>query len=288
MPVVRLRASRYIGRMKRIELTSGWRIASTKPQDAPPERIVPHSPDCPDWLGCLVPGDVNAALVAAGRMPNPHYDTNARQCYWVSGLDWWYRLEFDPADCSQDMPSREETSRGGRWHPKSATPTELCFAGVDGPADVWLNGKYLGRMANAHRPHRFDVAGKLAAGRNVLLVRFVAIDELAGRPARGRTQGLARAAGAAAQAAVQLRLGLGAAAAVDRPGGRGVAGERQRGRGCWTCRCRRSPPGALDFYFEVTRRHARPGYEIRLRVAGHGADIAAASSAASRSVQVLR
>jgi beta-galactosidase len=63
----------------------------------------------------------------------------------------WYRLEFD-----------RDADAANAW---------LQFDGASIVADVWLNGRYLGRHRGAFTTFRFDVTGKLAAGRNVLLVK---------------------------------------------------------------------------------------------------------------------
>lgn len=51
-----------------------------------------------------------------------------------------------------------------------------------GPAELYLNGRFLGRMDNAaFRPFRFDVGSHLVHDRpNVVVIRFMAIDSLIG------------------------------------------------------------------------------------------------------------
>ncbi|MFA6425054.1 MAG: discoidin domain-containing protein [Phycisphaerae bacterium] len=78
--------------------------------------------------------------------------------------------------------------KGGRWYPAScilwyrtgftAEPVRaghrvfLCFAGVDWEAEVWLNGKFLGRHMVYYEPFRFDVTNLLKK-RNILAVRVI-------------------------------------------------------------------------------------------------------------------
>ncbi len=63
----------------------------------------------------------------------------------------WYRLEFD------------NTGNGAtKW---------LQFDGASMVADVYLNGEKLGQHKGAFTAFRFDVTGKLKAGKNVLLVK---------------------------------------------------------------------------------------------------------------------
>ena len=44
------------------------------------------------------------------------------------------------------------------------------FEGLDYQAIIYLNGEEIGRHANAHRPCRLEVTGRLRAGRNLLAV----------------------------------------------------------------------------------------------------------------------
>ena len=69
-------------------------------------------------------------------MPNPHIGDNGRQCYWVTGRDWWYRLAFGPVAATDDV-------------------AELVLDGVDGHADVHLNGQALGRVVARVEGHGF-------------------------------------------------------------------------------------------------------------------------------------
>ena len=78
--------------------------------------------------------------------------------------------------------------KGGRWYPAScilwyrtrfsAAPAPsgrrvfLCFAGVDWEAEVWLNGKFLGRHKVYYEPFRFDVTGLLKE-KNTVAVRVI-------------------------------------------------------------------------------------------------------------------
>ena len=78
--------------------------------------------------------------------------------------------------------------KGGRWYPAScilwyrtrfpAAPTPpgrrrfLCFAGVDWEAEVWLNGRFLGRHKTYYESFRFDVTSLLAE-QNTLCVRVI-------------------------------------------------------------------------------------------------------------------
>ena len=151
--------------MKTISLTDGWCITRSLPGKGDPAELSAIGlGNGPSWHEIAVPGDVNAVLVRDGRMPDPHIGDNGRQCYWVTAHDWWYRLEFRPVTTEEKI-------------------TELILDGIDGHADVFLNGQALGRAENAFHPHLFDVTSNLCADApNVLLLRFEAIDTVMGTP----------------------------------------------------------------------------------------------------------
>lgn len=83
----------------------------------------------------------------------------------------------DAASTAQTGPDSKPYRRGHGWYrlefERGTVPANawLQFDGASIVADVWLNGSYLGRHRGAFTTFRFDVTGKLAAGRNVLLVK---------------------------------------------------------------------------------------------------------------------
>ncbi len=109
------------------------------------------------WIPVAVPGDVHAALIAAGRIPDPFYDRNEDACRWVEDREWWYRTTFPGPD--PPLASDERL--------------QLVFEGLDTFATIWLNGQELGRSANMFRAAVFDVTGQVQPGvANSLAVRF--------------------------------------------------------------------------------------------------------------------
>ncbi len=56
--------------------------------------------------------------------------------------------------------------------PPAGRRTWLCFDGVDWEAEVWLNGKFLGRHKGYYEPFRFDVT-RLLKKENTLAVRVI-------------------------------------------------------------------------------------------------------------------
>jgi beta-galactosidase len=83
----------------------------------------------------------------------------------------------DAASTAQTKPDSKPYKRGRGWYrlefARSALPANawLQFDGASIVADAWLNGNYLGRHRGAFTTFHFDVSGKLAKGKNVLLVK---------------------------------------------------------------------------------------------------------------------
>lgn len=109
------------------------------------------------WLAATVPGTVLTSYVNAGALPDPNFADNQ---LLISDsffhADFWYRREFSsPAD------------KNGRllW---------LNFDGINWKAEIFLNGKELGRIEGAFTRKRFEISGLLRSGRdNALAVRII-------------------------------------------------------------------------------------------------------------------
>jgi len=114
-----------------------------------------------------VPGDVNLDLFRAGKIENPYYDINYRQCREFAEKDWWYRKKF----------TVEPDSIQERVH--------LVLDGLDTIATIWLNGTLLAKVENMHRIWRFDVSSVIAPGENTLVVKFDSSLKIARKRARG-------------------------------------------------------------------------------------------------------
>ncbi|MCB1207976.1 MAG: glycoside hydrolase family 2 protein [Verrucomicrobiales bacterium] len=98
-----------------------------------------------DWMPAAVPGTVASALRAAGKWDYQHpVDLDA--------YDWWFRADFK-------SPLRSE-----------ASSCELCFDGLAGISEVWLNGEGLLNADNMFRTYRVDVASALLAENELVLV----------------------------------------------------------------------------------------------------------------------
>jgi beta-mannosidase len=99
-----------------------------------------------------VPGCVHTDLLAAGLIEDPYLDENEDKVAWIGRTDWVYETTF--------------------FHDAVGDRIDLVCAGLDTVATVTLNDVELGRTANMHRSHRFDVQRALRPGTNRLRVRF--------------------------------------------------------------------------------------------------------------------
>ncbi len=57
--------------------------------------------------------------------------------------------------------------------------SSLLLEGIDGHAELYLNGEKLGKLENAFRPHRLKLNGKLKK-ENTLVIYFLSIDGIMG------------------------------------------------------------------------------------------------------------
>lgn len=132
-----------------IDLHEGWQLAEAPHgADAAALAAIP----APDWLPAAVPGSAHAALLAAGRVPDPFHGRNETQLRWVGERSWAWRLDFEVGE----LAPREE----------------LVFEGLDTYCSVWLNGVLLLASDNMFVPRRVDVRECLRPGANQLLLRF--------------------------------------------------------------------------------------------------------------------
>ena len=100
-------------------------------------------------------------IFEAGVIPNPHYDVDARQSLFISSEPIVYSKTFIP----------EENFESAR----------LALEGIDGFADIYLNGEHLLRVENAFRRYDVLVTKKLKKGQeNKLDIVFTPIDDVLG------------------------------------------------------------------------------------------------------------
>ncbi len=118
-------------------------LTAVPPEAAAASRGVPSA----------VPGEVVSDLLGAGLIPDPFDADHEVGLAWIGRTDWEYRTTFTFTD-------------GGE------SRHDLVAAGLDTIARLTLNGTVVGRAANQHRTHRFDVSSLLVEGENTLVVVF--------------------------------------------------------------------------------------------------------------------
>ena len=239
--------------MRRIRLPDDWSLCGSDPQSCAPSTAAAPGERSAEWMPVDVPGDVNSALLARGLIPDPHFDVQARQCYWVTAKEWWYRIEFDLEHTAFD-------------------DVDLCLEGVDGHADIWLNGVYLGLAENAFRPFRRHVGRALKDKANRMLVRFRALDQVLGGP---RLDELAGWEGRRAFIR-KPQFSFGWDWALPLPS-QGLSGpvwlELDSGLALVDCAVRPFRDGRVDMAFEAGHAARRRGYRIEVSLRGHGAEL---------------
>jgi len=109
------------------------------------------------WLPATVPGTVLSTYFDDGAIPDPNYGNNqlaiSDSFFWA---DFWYRDEFVAPALAAGQHA---------W---------LNFNGINWKAEVFLNGEAVGRIEGGFLRCRFDVTGKIRAGRkNALAVRII-------------------------------------------------------------------------------------------------------------------
>ena len=104
---------------------------------------------------CAVPCSAYDTLIRASAIPDPYYRENEWISTPVSDRDFTFERRFVPAG---EMLAQDQVF--------------LVFEGIDTLADVYLNGRLLGRTDNMHRTWRFPVRSLLVSGENLLLVEI--------------------------------------------------------------------------------------------------------------------
>jgi beta-mannosidase len=105
-------------------------------------------------LPARVPAPIHQVLQEAGLLADPNFGLNSLSARWVEEQFWVYRHNFT-------VPAEAATEHA--W---------LIFERLEFQATVLLNGEEVGTHANAHRPARFEVTGKLRPGENLLVVKL--------------------------------------------------------------------------------------------------------------------
>ncbi|GCE22955.1 beta-mannosidase [Dictyobacter kobayashii] len=106
-------------------------------------------------MPATVPGTVQQALLAAGRIPDPFDGLHEKEVQWVGERDWLYRCTFVLPD---DYQAAEQLA--------------LQFEGLDTYATVWLNGVEIAHSENMFVPLYVNVTDSVRPGQNELWIVF--------------------------------------------------------------------------------------------------------------------
>ena len=134
----------------------GWQLQRASEVQAGGEQIasVFYKPE--GWVTATVPGTVLTSYKNVGALADPNYADNQlmiSESFFNS--NFWYRNEFQvPASFKRDR-------------------VFLNFDGINWKANVYLNGKQVGRLEGAFIRGKFDVTDCVKEGTNVLAVEII-------------------------------------------------------------------------------------------------------------------
>ncbi len=137
-------------------LASGWEMAEADLVTTSEKSLFSPDFNTSEWFNATVPGTVLTTLVDQGVYPDPYFGLNNLSIPdSLCRKDWWYRLPVKlPENCSGKTI----------W---------LLFNGINYKADIWLNGKLLGRIAGAFQRGEFDATQLMnLQGKNILAVHI--------------------------------------------------------------------------------------------------------------------
>ena len=141
--------------MTRIDLCGTWELCHRLQPPEGPADLDKALGDGWETLPAQVPGNVELALIEAGKLPDPFVGDNIFLLRPYEFHEWWYRRAFTAPQLAPGAHGR------------------LIFEGLDCFATIWLNGRKLGDTANALIEHAFDVTDSLnPGGDNTLVVRL--------------------------------------------------------------------------------------------------------------------
>ena len=106
-------------------------------------------------LSIAVPGDVHSALLAAGKIPDPHFGRNEKKTQWVADREWTISRAFE---VDADFLKAENVI--------------LRLEDVDLFCAVFVNGKEVGRTDDRYLRYDFDVKPYLKPGKNEIRGEF--------------------------------------------------------------------------------------------------------------------
>ena len=94
-----------------------WLVAHFKPGAGEEAGAAREAVAAGDWIEVVLPGDIHAALFAAGVVPDPHGEGGEQACAGIDTKEWWgrHRFEAAPAGCHRavlaERLAREDGAR---------------------------------------------------------------------------------------------------------------------------------------------------------------------------------
>jgi hypothetical protein len=157
------------------ELSHDWSLKSIEPQAGLTAELLSEAGRASATDGWLtvanMPAMVHDVLLTHGKIEAPWGFGGTEKCFWVGGLDWVYALRFAA------RPGIEN------W---------LRFQGLDGNAEVYLNGQRIASHSDAGVPLAVNVNEHLCAD-NSLVLHFRTgsnkAKDAASKPARRSAEG---------------------------------------------------------------------------------------------------
>jgi hypothetical protein len=137
-------------------LNNGWELAEVDKVIANTQSIFSQNYNSANWYNAVVPGTVLTTLVQQGVYPDPYMGLNNLVIPdSLCRKDWWYRIAFT-------CPHAEANKQA--W---------LQFDGINYKADVWLNGKLIGKLHGAFVRGNFNITDLLKTDeKNILAVHI--------------------------------------------------------------------------------------------------------------------
>lgn len=134
------------------ELVRDWSLKSIEPRaelTAEFLREAGRASSTDGWLAvATMPAMVHDVFLAQGKIEAPWLPGGTEKCFWVGGVDWAYALRF--------------AARPGR-------PSRLRFLGLEGKAEVYLNGEHIASHSDLHVPLTVEVSKRLHPENSLVL-----------------------------------------------------------------------------------------------------------------------
>ena len=112
-----------------------------------------------------IPGNFEDALFSAGIVKDPYISNNSSEL-----------RKFEFAEFTLKKQFSVDSFDGGKY--------QLTFDGIDGTAEVFVNGRFLGTCENSFIPHTFILEDELSQNNEITLVFKSSIEELKKYPMR--------------------------------------------------------------------------------------------------------